>query len=183
MDQRENTFVSSAGDAYAIYQLRETQQSRGLLFESLDALRRSGRAVERSNYEAVYAGVLPKNRQETADLLEALYLRFNVDLPPDYTGHSLSVSDVVALKRDGEIRAYYVDRIGFRELDGFVPVHPLRNAEMSMEDDYGMIDGIINNGKREAVEAKARVSVTEQLKRRTNTGKHKKEQRRLEESR
>ena len=28
------------------------------------------------------------------------------------------------------------------------PENPLRTAEMTLEDDYGMIDGIINNGRR-----------------------------------
>ena len=28
------------------------------------------------------------------------------------------------------------------------PEHPLRTAEMALEDDYGMIDGIVNNGRR-----------------------------------
>lgn len=38
----------------------------------------------------------------------------------------------------------------------------LRSAEMAMEDDYGMLDGIINNGKKE--EPEDRKSVLEQLK-------------------
>ena len=28
------------------------------------------------------------------------------------------------------------------------PENPLRTAEMTLEDDYGMIDGVINNGRR-----------------------------------
>ena len=28
------------------------------------------------------------------------------------------------------------------------PENPLRTAEMTLEDDYGMIDGIVNNGRR-----------------------------------
>ena len=42
----------------------------------------------------------------------------------------------------------------FTSIDGqiaSVPVKPensLRTAEMTLEDDYGMIDGIINNGRR-----------------------------------
>ena len=32
---------------------------------------------------------------------------------------------------------------------GFLPENPLKNAEMTVEDDYGMIDGIINNGAKE----------------------------------
>ena len=39
--------------------------------------------------------------------------------------------------------------------------NPLKNAEMSMEDDYGMIDGIINNGSRE--ETKEKPSIRERL--------------------
>lgn len=54
----------------------------------------------------------------------------------------------------------YVDRYGFQELHGFLSDQPLKNAEMQMEDDYGMIDGIINNGKRES----ERPSVAEQLR-------------------
>ena len=34
-------------------------------------------------------------------------------------------------------------------LSGFLPENPLKNAEMMLEDDYGMIDGIINNGPKE----------------------------------
>ena len=75
-------------------------------------------------------------------------------------GHSLSVSDIVALKVDGAVSVHYVDRYGFQELHGFLSDQPLKNAEMQMEDDYGMIDGIINNGKREP----ERPSVVEQLR-------------------
>lgn len=39
--------------------------------------------------------------------------------------------------------------------------NPLKNAEMSLEDDYGMIDGIINNGSQE--ETKEKPSIHERL--------------------
>ena len=35
------------------------------------------------------------------------------------------------------------------------PENPLRTAEMTLEDDYGMIDGVINNGRRGAQLTKA----------------------------
>ena len=45
------------------------------------------------------------------------------------------------------------------------PENPLRTAEMTLEDDYGMIDGIINNGRRgeelEKVQAEARRTTPE----------------------
>ena len=39
------------------------------------------------------------------------------------------------------------------------PENPLRTAEMTLEDDYGMIDGIINNGRRGEELAKAQAEV------------------------
>ena len=69
-----------------------------------------------------------------------------------FRGHSLSVSDIVALKQNGVVSCHYVDSWGFKELPGFLkPENYLKNAEMAMEDDYGMIDGIINNGPRKTV--------------------------------
>ena len=45
------------------------------------------------------------------------------------------------------------------------PENPLRTAEMTLEDDYGMIDGIINNGRRgeelEKAQAEARRTTPE----------------------
>jgi len=88
-----------------------------------------------------------------------------VERPGDFVGHSLSVSDIVALKLDGKVSYHYCDSIGFKELPDFRPDNPLRNAEMSTEDDYGMIDGIINNGRREETVAKSsRPSILAQLR-------------------
>ena len=48
------------------------------------------------------------------------------------------------------ISCHYCDSFGFQELTGFLGRdNPLQNAEMQLEDDYGMIDGIINNGSKE----------------------------------
>ena len=41
--------------------------------------------------------------------------------------------------------------MGFKELPDFQKENYLKAAEMSTEDDYGMIDGIINNGKQPSV--------------------------------
>ena len=45
------------------------------------------------------------------------------------------------------------------------PENPLRTAEMTVEDDYGMIDGVINNGRKgeelEAAKGEARRTSTE----------------------
>ena len=94
---------------------------------------------------------------------DELYEKFNVSRPEDFTGHSLSVSDIVALRENGAVSCHYVDSVGFKELPGFLkPENYLKNAEMAMEDDYGMLDGLVNNGKKE--ESAEKQSVLEQLK-------------------
>lgn len=57
------------------------------------------------------------------------------------------------MKQNGVVTSHYVDSIGFVELPTFLkPENYLKNAEITMEDDYGMIDGIINNGVKEQPE-------------------------------
>ena len=127
----------------------------------MSQLQAAGLTVEKTNYDVVYAGELDQTTgKEVSELLNDIFYRFNMERPDDFYGHSLSVSDIVALKVDGAVSVHYVDRFGFQELHGFLSDQPLKNAEMQMEDDYGMIDGIINNGKREP----ERPSVVEQLR-------------------
>ena len=277
----EKQFLESPGDMVAIYQLKP-DAPHGLRFERFDSLKEP---PDQLHYECTYA--LSANPDIPRDqLLEQQYMTFNVQRPEDFTGQSLSVSDIVALKRNGLISYHYCDWAGYKELDYFkpqdsyppaveqilaapepdpycnrkdmidfgytdqsiypistdfalelmerdVPVYmlyadnteamafdsedlamhqgfigvakedwaevkdnpdivaikrhfavdylqdknedrirqlsqnnPLKNAEMSMEDDYGMIDGIINNGKAPVKEEskEKKPSVIEQLK-------------------
>ena len=219
---KENTF--------SIYQLKGGDETLDYRFEPLDAIRRNGLSVNPANYELVYTAPLTER-----DNLESIYTRFNVDRPADFTGHSLSVSDIVVLHQDGTNTAHYCDRAGFSEVpeflnppqqekplapelreiseriqtprgnfylcgmtkeqmeaDGYGFHHaspdgkylimangtqayavkadplekenPLRTAEMTLEDDYGMIDGVINNGRRgEEVEKAKKPSIRERL--------------------
>lgn len=112
-------------------------------------LKKKGIEPQVENYDLVYTGALyPASTQ--IDTLERLYQTFNLDHPADFTGHSLSVSDIVALKQNGVVSCHYVDSVGYKELPSFIQSgNYLKNAEMQMEDDYGMIDGIVNNGPRQ----------------------------------
>ena len=105
--------------------------------------------IRHEDYNLVYVGTLTGLQKDRSALLEEVYARFNLDRPDDFHGHSLSVSDVIMISQDGQTACYYTDSIGFRELPDFLPEdNPLRNAEMAMEDDYDMTDGIINNGPK-----------------------------------
>ena len=201
----------AAENSFSIYQLKGGNETLDYRFEPLDSIHRNGLSVNPENYELVYTAPLTAK-----DDLESIYTRFNVDRPADFTGHSLSVSDIVVLHQDGKDTAHYCDRVGFTEVPEFLQewqpeltpddletgecirtprgsfyvtamsreqmeaagygVHhisddgkylimgngtrafavaaeqpeednPLRTAEMTLEDDYGMIDGVINNGR------------------------------------
>ena len=147
----EKAFLDNPGDSFAIYQLRDNDDTAQLRYMNSEYLEKKGLSIQKENYTAVYAGDLDR-RGDTQDKLNELYETFNIRRPDDFCGHSLSVSDIVALKKNGVVSCHYVDSWGFKELPGFLkPENYLKNAEMAMEDDYGMIDGIINNGPRKTV--------------------------------
>ena len=147
-EEREQAFLAHKGDCFAIYQVKHTDELRDIRYEGLEWLQSIGRTVQRDNYELVYtAPLLPSDLK--GDTTEQLFYRFNNEHPADYGHPSMSVSDIVAIKRDGKVSCHYCDSFGFQQVPGFLPDNPLKNAEMAAEDDYGMIDGIINNGPKE----------------------------------
>ena len=151
--KREQAFLESTGDTFAIYQLKRDDATADIRFMNSAYLESKGIEPQYENYELVYTGALTYDGSQT-DKLEGVYRTFNIDHPQDFTGHSLSVSDIVALKQAGVVSCHYVDSIGYKELPTFLkPSNYLKAAEMQMEDDYGMIDGIINNGPKETEKA------------------------------
>jgi len=153
--KREQAFLESPGDTYAIYQLKNDDTVAELRFMNSDHLKVKGVEPQYENYELVYTGALTQDGSQI-EKLEELYRIFNIEHPQDFTGHSLSISDIVALKQAGVVSYHYVDSIGYKELHNFRSTdNHLKNAEMQLEDDYGMIDGVINNAPKEPVKAPA----------------------------
>ena len=145
----EKLFLENPQDAFLIYQIRRGGELDAYRFMNYDYLQSKGVTPERGGYDAIYTGGFMDYGNARTNL-DMIYQRFNVDHPADFKEHSLSVSDIVALKQNGVVSCHYVDSIGFRELPNFLkPENYLKNAEMLLEDDYGMIDGIINNGPKQ----------------------------------
>ena len=147
-EEREQAFLSHKGDCFAIYQVKHTDELRDIRYEGLEWIKSIGRTVQRDNYDLVYTAPLAPGDLK-GSVLDNLEYRFNNEHPADYRHPSMSVSDIIAVKRDGKVSCHYCDSFGFEQVPGFLPDNPLKNAEMAVEDDYGMIDGIINNGQKE----------------------------------
>ena len=146
--EREQAFLDHKGDCFAIYQVKHTDELRDIRYEGLEWIKSIGQTVQRDNYDLVYTAPLTPGDLK-GSVLDNLEYRFNNEHPADYRHPSMSVSDIVAIKRDGKVSCHYCDSFGFEQIPGFLPDNPLKNAEMAVEDDYGMIDGIINNGPKE----------------------------------
>ena len=149
--EREQAFLSQNRNCFAIYQVSR-DDPQNVRFMNLDWLKSHDISIERSNYDLIYTA--PLRESGTApEQLEKLYEQFNLQKPADFHSPSMSVSDIVAIKQDGKVSYHYCDSVGFTQIPGFLPENPLKNAEMAVEDDYGMIDGIINNGAKESTVA------------------------------
>jgi len=107
---------------YAIYQLRDDNSLHYHHFATIRELEKDGLEIDKKNYEPVYVGRLHENdlQKPTDRILDTLFDRFNYMRPEDFVGHSMSVSDVIALREQGTLKAYYVDSYGFKEIPEFI---------------------------------------------------------------
>lgn len=106
---------------FEIYQIKKSDETNSIRFEPLERLAELGQKPEFSNYDKVYEGdmsTINVRGNTVGDKLEAVFVKFNFDRPEDFTGHSLSVSDVVVM----DDKAYYVDKVGFQPLKEFKPI-------------------------------------------------------------
>lgn len=152
---RENNFLNKHNDSFAIYQLKD-EFLNDLMFRNVEQLNQQGLSINKDNYNFVYAADVDLSKNNLNQTLENIYAKFNINHPADFTGHSLSVSDIVAIKQDNVISSYYVDSVGFKKLSKDF----LKTVEVSAEQNYNMIDGIINNEPPK----QEKKSIIEQLK-------------------
>lgn len=96
---------------YQILMLKDSEEAADKRFMRYEWTMAHG-GVNLDEYETVYTGQI-EPAETAAETLEALYILFNVNRPEDYSGRSLSVSDLVAL----DIGTYFCDSAGFRRLD------------------------------------------------------------------
>ncbi len=152
----EKRFADDREDGILIYQIRESAPAE-LRYRSYDSIQET---PDLQNYSAIYTQPL-YDGGSNSEVLEQAYEQFNIHRPVDFCGHSMSVSDIVAVKRGGEVSYHYCDSVGFRE---FKPENYLKSTELAMEDDYGMIDGIINNGPKTQQEPEKKPSILAKLR-------------------
>lgn len=143
--------VEKAQGKFQIYQLPSGEKYHGVRFEGLDRLKAEGVQLNKDDYELVYEGLVGEFRGNAT--LEGIFTQFNTNQPADFTGHSLSVSDVIAISMDDKDTAYYCDSFGFTEMPEFF-LEKERTQEKSALSvaDLGVGDIIVYDGARREVE-------------------------------
>lgn len=121
---KEAKLLLGTENRYGIYQIIDGSPGREYEFMDLNFIERHGYQVKKEDYELIYS-----DEMYYGDTLDSLYEKFNISHPADYTGHSLSVSDIVVLNENGNVKAYFVDSISFRELPDFLQLEPELNQE------------------------------------------------------
>lgn len=98
-----------------VYQINSDRDKHRILFESYRrALKYSHKDyIDSAIYDQVFEGEI-QNYQG----LESLYKRFNLQLPDNYYGHSLSMSDVIeVIDHHNEVCHFYCDTFGFQQIE------------------------------------------------------------------
>jgi hypothetical protein len=102
---------------YGIYQIKSESRLRDIRFTDLKTLEKYGKKVDRNNYKLVYAAPMEGGKTDLCDI----YIALNTAHPADFTGHSLSVSDVVVFKDGGgDYSAFFVDSVGDEHIPDFM---------------------------------------------------------------
>lgn len=110
--------IEPPAQTFEIYQLKSGDETHDIRFQPYEDITKAGKKPDFANYEKVYDGNAADLSGNLGEKLELLFEKFNHDRPEDFKGHSLSVSDVVVL----EDKAYYVDDVGFKPLEDFIPL-------------------------------------------------------------
>ncbi len=146
---------------YSIYQLKSGAEYYDYHFSNSDYMEKRGYVPNYADYDMVYTGDLSDIQGNNK--LEAIYEKFNIAHPEDFTGHSLSVSDIVVIEENGEQTAHFVDSIGFTKMPDFflerknnivvdIPKYNLTldfseiNSVSLKEEQQNYIDGLDSNG-------------------------------------
>ena len=95
--EEEAELLAGTEDGYGIYQLAEDESLLAYQLEGYHSLLKNGLTVQKDNYELLYKEGLPEDMT-----LDDIFRVFNLERPEGFSGHSLSVSDVVVLYRNGK---------------------------------------------------------------------------------
>ncbi len=103
------------GNQFAVYQLREIPENRKKRFRPYAELQKEHIQIRYTDYKQVYRSWM--RHDETPDNIRKRLVK---QLPKNFSGHALSIGDVLILDKNGKAAAYYLEKEGFTILAGFI---------------------------------------------------------------
>lgn len=92
-----------------IHQIQAEKDKKHLCFMNYDHIMKNNAGIiPKSIYDCVFTG------EVNAENLEDVFRIFNIEHPKDYTGRSLSISDVVEIQYEDYSEFFFCDSIGFK---------------------------------------------------------------------
>lgn len=135
MDRRnEELFLESEGAVYGIYQIKRKSPGENYAFMSMEYVEKHGFEIRKEDYSLVWQDELKDGED-----VETLFEKFNLHIPEGFKGHSLSVSDIVVFKKDGECKAFYIDNFGSVPVPGFIPDRKRTEKGENREDEKSLV--------------------------------------------
>lgn len=95
VEERENSYDAERLATYELFQIKEGGNGQAYQFMGMDFVNKNKLVVDKDDYEEVYRGEIKEG-----ETLDTLYEKFNLYHPDDFTGHSMSVSDVIVIEKN-----------------------------------------------------------------------------------
>ena len=121
---------------YDLYQVKRGEEHFDLLFTNMSMIQKLKLKIEQTHYDKVYSGSVD-GKTSTNEVLESLFVKFNLEFPADYRARSMSVSDVVVLHENGVDKAYFCDSVGFIEVLQFLQADTMVTSGLAVDGHFG----------------------------------------------
>lgn len=116
MKEKLNKMMSADESMFAILQMKDTCDYKFMRYSQI--IKHNG-FVSLDDYDVIYAAKLPdESFSDEEELLDYLFTVFNCSRPADFKGHSLSVSDIIVIKRHDMKSFHFIDSFGFKKIVG-----------------------------------------------------------------
>ncbi len=124
-------------DQFSVYQVKAGRMYRPYRFHAYAYMLQHGLAITKEQYDLVYTS--PLYPGDDPDLIRK---RLNEKRPKSFSGHSVSTGDVIVINQAGVTQYYYLEKVGFICLPGFIQP----SSQSSESDSLKSTDGVGSGG-------------------------------------
>lgn len=153
--QSSSTVLDPTSDDSATYTIYQLKRERS---ENLFVNYANTPEIRFEDYAPCWTDTYPADWS-----LEDIYRKFNTDRPENFTGHSLSVSDIVVIQRGNQLTAHFVDSVGYRDVPDFARALQQARKLESMLNEEAILDTVRYDGELDLDKEPSRPSIRDRI--------------------